>query len=198
MSDKKNASQRIEDLEVQIASLLTGSDNMAQDLMRMKEALKLLVNKVDAVVKAVNQGGHITDEVLDKFMLENQVQELKNKVDTLAKLGILSPSDSVKESSLVVIRELDANGQVTAARNQFAFSTLVPMYKEKLLGAKVGDSIAIGEAGDSIEILEIYDIAQPQAAAPEAPEASPDATAAPADSSAQPAESASQSPTPSA
>jgi hypothetical protein len=191
-NNNKNASQRIEDLEAQVASLLVGSDNMAQDVMRMKEALKLLVNKVDAVVKAVNQGGHITDEILDKFMLENQINELKNKVDTMVKAGVLTPSEAVQENSLVVIRELDPNGQVTAVRNQFAFSTLVPMYKEKLLGAKVGASIAIGDAGDSIEILEIYNIAQPQEAAPAA-ETPADSSAPAAGGSAQPAESASQS-----
>jgi len=168
MNNNKNASQRIEDLETQVASILVGADNMAKDLMYMKEALKLLVNKVDAVVKAVNQGGNITDEILNKFMLENQINELKNKVDALVKSGVLVPSESVQENSLVVIRELDPNGQVTVARNQFAFSSLVPMYKEKLLNAKVGANITIGDAGDSIEILEIYSIAQPKETTPTA------------------------------
>jgi hypothetical protein len=179
MSDtenKKNATERLTDLEnnqAQIVQALQPLEMMARDLAGYKEALKLLNNKVDALVKAINAGGPVTDDVLSEYMIQNNVDELASKV----------ASDTVTKDSFVVINESDASGTVVNPRMQFPVSALQHQeVRNKLEGAKVGDNIPVGDQGASINVLEAYSVVTPQAPVTDAP-------AAPSDSSATSSES---------
>lgn len=192
----KNASQRIEELEVNLSKLentvnqLIGAiqpiQPMAQDLMGSKEALKLLNNKLDSVVRALNESQPLTEEVLSGYMTENNVTDLASKVKSMVDQGILESSDTVSKGSFVVINEMDSTGKVVNPRMQFLVSAIQSdEVKSKLDGAKVGDSIVLGDQGISINVLETYNVAAPKA--PEA-QASLDASSATTETEAPAAE----------
>src|SRR5262249_52250098 len=92
---KLNASQRLETLEVNVQELLMYLNNMARDMQIIKEAIKLLGNKADAIQKAAG----ISDETVAALMIENNINELKDKVDGFVKQGVLKPGqESVDET----------------------------------------------------------------------------------------------------
>lgn len=159
MSDKRNATQRIEDLERALVSLYQTCDNMARDLTLIKDAIKLLGNKVDAIRQASN----LTDDQVGAIMTENNVNELKDKVQNLVDQKILSVADAATETSFLVGREVNDEGSVVNPRLQFALSALQPELQEKLKGAKVGDSITLQEGKLKYEVLEVYTIKAPEA-----------------------------------
>lgn len=192
--NKKTAIERLEDLEkrVGIAENTANSiiqaiqplANMAQDLMGLREAVKLLNNKLDAVVKCINAGTALTDENLSSQMTANNAKDLEEKVTKMVADGLLASTDTVGKESFVVINEADETGKIVNPRMQFLLSALQnEEIRSKLEGSKVGANIAVGEKGASLNILEAYNIVVPQ----EATEAAPAAAEAPAQAEAAPA-----------
>lgn len=177
--DTRPASQKITDLENALMSLYQTADNMARDLGAIKEALKMFNNKLDSVIKASNQGETLTDEVLSRIMLENNVEELANKTKIMQAQGIIVPSVQVADDSFLVGSEENFDGVVTNPRIQFAIYAVQPPLQEKLKGLLVGDKIVLREGELKLKVLEIYQI-QPQKQ-PEAPPAAEAAPAAPAE-----------------
>lgn len=170
MSENKlSASQRIENLERSVMSTYQTLDMMVRDLTVLKDAVKLLGNKVDSVVKGVNAGGPLTDEVISRFMIENNVVELKEKVSQLITQGVLVAQDSITESSFLVGREVSEDGIVLNPRLQFALSALAKELQAKLLGHKVGDLVELQEGKLKFEVSEVYSIQAPQEPTEEAP-----------------------------
>lgn len=176
---KKNATERLEDLETtlnQVIQHIQPLEQMAKELMGAKEALKLLNNKLDATVKAVNEGGQVTEDRLNDLMIQNNVRDLTAKVTSMVTSGLLVSTDTVGKESFVVINEADPSGKVVNPRMQFLVSTLQDEgLKAKLDGAKAGSNILVGDQGASINILEAYNVSVPQASNSEATtvEASP-------------------------
>ena len=158
----KTAAQRIEQLENAFMSLYQTADNMARDLLTTKEAIKLLGNKVDAIVKVVRSGGELTDDNISAGMIENNVEELKNRVDRLAKAGVLTKEDQVNENSFVVGREMDQDNTIVNPRLQFALKAMPVTTQEKIKGAKPGDIITIEEGKLRFELLETYSVTPPK------------------------------------
>lgn len=178
-AEKRTASQKIDDLERGVMSLYQTMDSMARDMGIIKEAVKLLGNKLDSVVKASARGEALNDEVIAKIMVENNIEELKGKVTDLVEKGILVSSDTVGPNSFVVGRELDETGKVENPRMQFITSQLNPDVKDKFPGAKVGQVLKLQEGKWNFEVQEIYDIVTPKA--PEAAETSAPAPESPSD-----------------
>lgn len=198
--NKKSATERLEDLEKvlgQIIQHIQPLESIAKDLMGLKEAMKLLNNKLEAVVKSANEGGQITDERLSAHMIEANVKELASKVSQMVASGLLASTDTVGKESFVVINEVDPSGKVVNPRMQFLLSALQhEEVRSKLDGAKVGTSIIIGDQGATINVLEAYNVANQNAEAPAASaevpasdsnQAAPAAAEAPADSNQAPA-----------
>ena len=169
--NKKTATERLEVLENTVNSIIQAIQplaNMAQDLMALREATKLLNNKLDAVVKSINAGTALTDENLGQLMTENNAKELQDKVTKMVTDGLLAATDTISKDSFVVISEADETGKVVNPRMQFILSTLQnEEIKAKLEGATVGANIPVGDKGASLNVLEAYDIVVPQAQAPE-------------------------------
>lgn len=153
-SNKRNAAQRIEDLEQALMSLYQTANNMASDLTTVKEAIKLLGNKLDSVVKATG----ITDDQVSALMIENNVAELKSKVDGLVTQGILIATEETAANSFVVGKEVDDDGAVVNPRLQFSLTALQPELRDKLVGSKVGDVVTLQEGKLKLEVLEIYSV----------------------------------------
>lgn len=170
--NKKTATERLEVLENTVNSIIQAIQplaNMAQDLMALREAVKLLNNKLDAVVKSINAGTALTDENLGQIMTENNAKELQDKVTKMITDGLLAATDTISKDSFVVISEADETGKVVNPRMQFLLSALQnEEIKAKLEGATVGANIPVGDKGASLNVLEAYNIVVPQAQAPEA------------------------------
>lgn len=185
--NKKTATERLEILENTVNSIIQAIQplaNMAQDLMGLREAVKLLNNKLDAVVKSINAGTALTDENLSQLMTENNANELQEKVTKMVGDGLLAATDTIGKESFVVINEQDSDGKIVNPRMQFLLSALQnEEIRGKLEGAKVGTNIPVGDKGGSLNVLEAYNIVVPQQAEATA-EAAPATESAAADASA--------------
>lgn len=177
--DKRTASQRIDDMERGLMALYQTADNMARDMMTIKEAIKLLGNKLDSVVKASRNGEVMSDEVIARIMVENNIEELKEKVTNLVNQGVLQAAEEAGPNSFIVGRELGDDGKVANPRMQFVVSALNPEVRDKFPGSKPGQTLELQEGKWKFEILEVYNIVTPQA--PEAPQAAPAQEEAPAE-----------------
>jgi len=194
--NKKTASERLEDLEGAVAQLsgnlgqvvqgLQSIEPMAKDLLGIKEALKLLNNKLNSVLQAYNAAEPLTDEFINKHMTENNANELAALVNQSVARGLFTKVDTVNNDTFIVLNEVDPSGKVVNPRIQFMVGAL--QHEEtriKLNGAKVGDNIPVGTEGGSINILEAYIVSVPKAPESEAAPASaqtqevPQAEAAP-------------------
>jgi hypothetical protein len=164
---KRSAGERLDDLENAVMSLFQLSDNITRDILTIKEALKLLNNKVDAMAKASVSGEQFSDDVLKRIMIENNCAELASKVNAMIEQGFLVSEGEVSENSFVVGEEVDNDGKVLNPRLQFVFQALKPELKEKLLGVKTGDTATITDVL-KFHVSESYRIQQPQAPAEEA------------------------------
>ena len=163
--DKRTASQRIEDLERTVMAAYQTLDQMARDLMTIKEAIKLLGNKTSAIATAAN----IPDDIISKLMLDANVAELKSKVDVLVEQGVLVADENLTDTSFVVGQEVDSNGAIVNPRLQFTLGSLNPDLRAKIAAGKVGgDDIELQEGKLKFRLLETYQIVTPQA--PEASE----------------------------
>lgn len=160
---QRNASQRLDDLERGLMALYHTADNMARDIMTIKEAIKLLGNKLDAVVKASSRGENLNDEVIAKIMVENNVEELKQKVTNLVNQGVLVAAEEISLNSFVVGKEIGDDGSVANPRMQFVVSALQPEVRDKFPGAKVGQTLDLQEGKWKFTVDEIYAIVTPQA-----------------------------------
>lgn len=170
--DKRTASQRIDDMERGLMALYQTADNMARDLGTIKEAIKLLGNKLDSVVKASRQGETLTDEVIARIMVENNMEELKEKVTNLVNQGVLKAAEEVGPNSFVVGREIGDDGAVANPRMQFVVSALQPEVRDKFPGSKAGQILELQEGKWKFEVQEVYSIVTPELAGP-ATEAAP-------------------------
>lgn len=199
----RTAGQRLDDLEKGLGQLFQNLDNLFRDSNVQRDAVKLLGNKVDALAKAIRRSEEPTDDTLSKIMIENNVEELKGKVDNLVKAKILVATDIVGKTSFVVGRELEADSdKIINPRLQFALTALQKEVGEKIDGHLVGDIIVVEEGKARFEVLEVYNIQappQPQAVAPAATSTETDVTAtAPAAQAAQAATPAATTPAPAA
>lgn len=177
-ADTRSASQKINDLENALMSLYQTADNMARDLMGIKEVLKLINNKLESVIKASAGGEPINDEVIKRIMVQNNCEELANKVKVMVVQGILIPTDQIAADSFLVGSEINDSGEVTNPRLQFALYAVRPEQQEKLKGLRVGDTVVMQEGSPKYRIDEVYQIQAPK---------QPEAAAAPAEAAASPA-----------
>lgn len=183
VKDTRSASQKITDLENALMSLYQTADNMARDLGTIKEAIKLLGNKMDSIVKAASAGEPVNDEVIARIMIENNVEELNQRVKAFIAQGILGASEQINQNSFVVGSENDDQGKVINPRLQFALFALdKPEVREKFIGGRVGDVLNLEEGKLKFRVQEIYQILKGRGSAEEAAAAS----SAPANSSAAP------------
>lgn len=160
--DTRTATQKIADLEQGLLGAYQTMGQMANDLTTCKEAIKLLGNKLDAVVKATSSGQQLTDEVLSKIMVDNNIEELKNKVTNLVAQGFLVAQDQPTDNSFLVGREQSPDGTVLNPRLQFVLAELSkPEFREKFKAAKIGDVITLEEGKMTFVLQEAYEIVTP-------------------------------------
>ena len=167
---KRTASQRIDDLERGIVALYQTAENIARDMMVARDAIKLLGNKLDSVVKLLNRelSEKVNDDAIAQQMVSNNIEELKERVTKLVTDGTLVASEEITDRSFIVGQEIDDKGAVVNPRLQFALGALNEELKTKLKAAKLGETVVLQEGKLQFKVTESYTIQQPtqQQAAP--------------------------------
>jgi len=184
--DNRSASEKITDLENAVMALYQTVDNLARDTLTIKEAIKLLGNKADSIIKAATSGEAITDENITRRMVQNNVEDLAQKVKNMVAQGILVATDQTALDSFVVGSELDENNNTINPRLQFAMYSLGQRQEVqgRLVGSKPGDVLTLEEGKLKFKVDEVYQIQQPTA--PEAADTGTSATAASAEAAPTP------------
>lgn len=153
------ATERLDAIEQGFRLLDNGIGDLARNAEMMRQALKLMDNKVNSMVKALNEGKPLTEEVLDGIMKDNAALELKQKVEDLKAKGDLVDAETVEKESFLALKEIDpANGSVTNPRFQAPLMMLSQDVQDLLVGKKVGDVVDPGNNRYQIQVLEIYKI----------------------------------------
>jgi hypothetical protein len=165
---KKTAAERIQNLEETMLGSLKALNAVNSDNETIKEALRLLANKLDSVIKLLNEGKGLSDTNISTVMVQNKADQLASNTAAMVENGVLVKADTVENNSFIVGREVEDSGVVTNPRIQFTLESAKENLKANLLGAKVLDRILVQEGKAKLEILEIYSINQP--VAPPAPQ----------------------------
>lgn len=165
MSNEKQrtASERIADIESAMMSLYQANQNISRELLTLKEALKLVGLKLEAVCTAVVNNVPPTNDTLSKLMLEATIESLKSKVSELVSQGVLmTSSGAAGPGTFLVGKELGKDNEIINPRLQFVFGALPEEVQNKLLGMKVGDNVVVdNEKVRSFTLEELYAILAP-------------------------------------
>lgn len=155
----KNAAQKLEALEQAFVRQNQQITILADEIDRLRETVVALNKRLNASIQAGEQG-NMSNESVNKIILGENMKELESKVNFLVEQGVLVRNDEaeISDKTFVVGREVDAQGNVTNPRVQFAISTVDPSVKDKFLSRKAGDVIAFSETDDSVEITEVYEM----------------------------------------
>lgn len=182
--DTRNATQRIEDLE-KVASILYQNQLVGKnaidslpalqnDVSLLKDALKLLNKKTEAIIQAATPETGITVLAVSALVTKLVVAEMAAQVAAHVQNGYLVASDGeVEANSYVVCEEYNTDGSLANARIQFPLTSQDEPTQAAMKGKKVGDTVDFGENKFPAKILEIYTMVEPKA-----PEAAPAETEA--------------------
>jgi hypothetical protein len=181
---KLSALERIQNLEQAVQSLFQLSDSLIKDYTALKNALQLLNNKVGAITKASVAGEELNDEVLDRIMIESNIEDLTKKVADLVERGTLVPETEVSDNAFVVGKELEygdkedgSDAKVLNPRLQFAIKAIKSEMQDTIRGTKIGTTVKIKDKLH-FHVIESYSIQTPKELAPEAAPVSPEAAPA--------------------
>ncbi len=161
---KLTAAQRLEALETLVVQQNQKFDILADEIDKSRNLIASLAKRLNAAIQA-GENGSISQDSVNKLILDDNINELKGKVDNLIKADVLKRDDELEivDKTFVVGQEVDEDGTVVNPRVQFAVGSLPQDFKDKLLGKKVGDLIKPEEGlALSLEITEVYAIVTPQ------------------------------------
>lgn len=184
--DKRTALNRIEDMERVLVGLfqavashkqqLENVLGMQGDVVMVKDALRLLNKKTEAIVQLATPETGITVQAVSDLMVKMNVADLTGQVAAWVSSGHLTPADTVDTNSFLVCEEQNADGTLANPRIQFRLDSQDSSVTELLKGKKAGDVVTFGENKFNAKVLEIYSITEPKA--PEAALATDSSTAA--------------------
>ena len=208
--DNRTATQRIEDLEkvvsmfyqalAEIHNTIKGLPALQQDMALVRDALKLLNRKAEAIIQSASESSGINYPAVEAIVIKYNVEDLAKQVAGYVAGGQIRPTDTVLTTGFVVGEELNADGTLNNPRTQFRVDSVNETTRDALLGKKAGDLISFGEGKLDLRVLEVYDMTPAQAPtaetpATDAPADAPAADATPA-ADAAPAEAPAADPTP--
>lgn len=159
--NKLTAAQQLQAMQNILAQHHGKFDILADEIDKVSNLLLTLNKKVNAILEA-GDSGSINKDTVSGVLLDKAVQELKSKVDGLIELKAISiTGDGViaDERHFVVAREVDEEGNVVNPRTQFAVIALPAEMKPQYVGKKVGDLIKSEGSDVSLEIMEVYKLA---------------------------------------
>ena len=201
-ADPRTATQRIEDLEKVLTVLyqdaqrheemIAGLSGMKNDMTLVKDALKLINKRTDAIIQSASSDSGITSASVDTLVIQMNVAELVQQTANYVTAGHLAPTDTIVDNTFVVCEEHNSDGKVINPRIQFKLDTQDPATQESLKGKKAGDTVSFGENKFTVKVLEVYSLLDPNA--PKAADPAPEAPAAAPSEAAPAAESAPEAP----
>ena len=172
-TDNRTATQKIEDLEKVVTILYQAVGQMKNatehllksqgDMALVKDALKLLNKKTEAIIQVAKPETGITVASVSTLVIKMNVDDLTAQVAGHVASGNLVATDTVAADSYLVAEELNADGTLANPRIQFRLDSQEPATVELLKGKKVGDTISFGENKFSAKLLEIYSVVEPKA-----------------------------------
>ncbi len=159
----QTAAQKLTALENAFMTQNNQIEILADEIDRLRSQLVAVNKRLNASIKAAEDGG-ISGEAVNKIILGENMKELEAKVDFLKEQGVLVKNDEaeISDKQFVVGRELDNEGNVTNPRVQFSVGSVDPELKKQLYGKKLGAVVAYSETEDSLEVTEVYDIVDPK------------------------------------
>lgn len=199
-NDNRTATQRIEDLEQVVTTIYQGVteimnslnstgkrlSTLQEDMVLVKDVLKLLNKKSEAIIQAAKAETGITAASVTDLVVKMNVNDFKNQVAVYLQNNQIVAAETVTDQSFLVCEEINSKGEVVNPRLQFRIDTLEESVKNAFLGKKAGDLISFG--GDKLDakILEVYSLVTPPAPTSEAApapvqEATPEAAPAAAE-----------------
>lgn len=165
-TDKRTATQRIEDLEKvltvvcnalnQMQSAVNNLFQSQQEVGLIKEALKILDRKTDGIVKSATAETGISPNSVRAYVLERNMEDLTKQVADYVTNGKLAPTDSVGSDGYCVCEEYNADGTLFNPRIQFRVDAQNKETADALLGKKAGDMVSLGEGKFTLKVLETY------------------------------------------
>lgn len=170
--DNRTASQRLDDVERVVASLYNGLQQLAggldslaksvQEFPMIRQAVYLMSKRLECVIGVADPLSGISLETVDAAVIQSNVVELKEQVNSWLGAGAITATDAVGEKTFVVACEKDAEGKVANPRIQFSLDSQREELKTALTGKKVGETISFGEGKLDLEILELYTVNEPK------------------------------------
>ena len=146
-TDKRTATQRIEDLEKVVTMLYQAtaqSKNALENLLRsqgdmalVKDALKLLNKKTEAIIQCATPETGITVQAVSALVVKMNVEDLTAQVAGFVASGHLTAADEVAADSYLVCEELAADGTQVNPRIQFRLDSQDASTQEAFKGKKV-------------------------------------------------------------
>lgn len=179
-TDNRTATQRIEDLEKVVTILYqsigqstAGLKNLASDMSLVKDALKILNKKTEAIIQLASESTGITVDGVSNAIVKMNVEELGAQVAGYVSSGHLTASEEVADDSYLVCEEFNAENVVVNPRVQFRLDSQDQATRDSFKGKKAGDTVSFGENKLGAKILEIYALTEPKASEALAPETAP-------------------------
>ena len=159
---KMNATQRLAAVEQLVSSYDSKFNIVADELDKLSAYVNNLTRRLNATIQAGEDGG-ITNDSVKQIIIGENVKDLEGKVEMLQQNGVLSRNDTmaIADNSFIIGREIDDEGNVVNPRLQFLVGSIEQSYKEGLLGKKLGDTYKSKDSSVTLEITEIYEVADP-------------------------------------
>lgn len=189
-TDKRTATQRIEDLEKVVTMIYQAVGQMKGgvesllssqgDMVLVKDALKLLNKRTEAIIQVASPESGINVNSVSDIVVKMNVEDLKAQVAGFVASGHLIAAEISDGNSYLVCEESNPDGTLANPRIQFRLDSQDEVTGNALKGKKVGDVVVFGDNKYSAKILEIYSIVEPVTTEAAAPAAAPAASDAPA------------------
>lgn len=182
MSTNEKKPRLINDRLNSLEELTAGIAGFVQnEIGALKTASTNIVEVINAIIE-ISGGEEFAKKVQEQIeaarrkRAEDQARQEQEAVAKAVADGILVAADTISESSIVVGREFDSDGNVIGSgRIQFRFSSFAEEARPKVLGQGVG--FIVDGTNGKLEVMEIYEVAPQKApevtdgAAPEASKA---------------------------
>jgi len=160
------AAQRIEKLEKSVDQLTQIAHYLNEKITALISANEAINKKMDAIVdvsEKLEDGEKVNKKVVEEYLVNQKMLDLKNKVDLLIESGVLIPTEYIDNDEIFVVgKEISKDGEIVSPRTQATVSSLNPEIKAAFMSKKVGDLIEFSEDKLSFMVDEIYAIKEPK------------------------------------
>lgn len=160
---KRNAAETIKALENAYMLQKQQIDILADEIDRTRQMLTALNRRLNASIKAAEDGA-LTNDSVHKIIVNENIKELEGKVQFLIDQGVLVKNNEtlITDKTFVVGRTVDSDGNVVDPRVQFAVGSVDQEVQDKLLAKKAGEVVPYSDGAPNFEIVEVYEIKQPE------------------------------------